>query len=133
MRICQQNEQAIATLSVFDRMKSNGIKPDRYAYQVCISSCLHIEKSAWIKAIELLRECDLVLPLGGNNGTIQANISMSIFSTAINICEKSGKSRLAINLYDEMHSRKNLPPTDVVTISSVVAACEQGDFDYCCC
>eukprot|EP00596_Hydrurales_sp_CCMP1899_P006984 CAMPEP_0119041706 /NCGR_PEP_ID=MMETSP1177-20130426/13105_1 /TAXON_ID=2985 /ORGANISM="Ochromonas sp, Strain CCMP1899" /LENGTH=379 /DNA_ID=CAMNT_0007007955 /DNA_START=184 /DNA_END=1324 /DNA_ORIENTATION=+ len=124
LRICQKNEETQATLNVFDSMKVAGVQPDRFAYQVAISSCLYMENCADSakKAISLLRECDKILPLNQLNGFVEAKISISIYSAAICVCERASQSKISIALYDEMIARNHLP--DLSTISSVVAACE---------
>jgi hypothetical protein len=107
-------------------MKQQGIQPDRYAYQIAISSCLYIESSAdsWKHSLSLLRECDAILPLDGNGGAVEGKVSLSIFSAVISVCERAGQGQVAIAIYELMARRRNLPVPDVQLVSSIVAACE---------
>jgi DYW family of nucleic acid deaminases len=79
---------------------------------------------SWQRAVALLEECDGLLPLDGSGGIFEAKLAVSIFSAAITACERAAQGRAAINLYDLMSERVNLPRPDLITISSVVAACE---------
>lgn len=107
-------------------MKVSGVEPDRFAYQVAISSCLHLEctTDSWQRAVALFKECDKILPLTGSGGIIDGKLAMSIFSVVISACERAAQGRVAIDLYDLMSQRANLPRPDLVTVSSIVAACE---------
>jgi pentatricopeptide repeat protein len=126
LRICQKSREATAALSVFDRMKQSGVKPDRFAYQVVISSCMYLESAtdSWQRAVALLQECDKLLPLTGTGGIMDGKLAMSIFSSAISACERAAQGQVALDLYDQMSQRVNLPLPDLITVSSIVAACE---------
>ena len=113
-------------MSVFDRMQKVGVQPDRFAYQIAISSCIYMESKteSWQKAVALLLECDRTLPLDGTGGSVEGKLAVSIFAAAISVCERAAQGRAALKLYDLMSQRKQLPRPDVVMISSIVAACE---------
>jgi len=102
-----------AALSLFRRMKEEGLTPDVQTYSSVISACE--ATGQWQRAIGILKSMT-------SDKTIPPN--KFCFNASIATCEKGGAWLEAVELYERM--RKHIRP-NFITVNSVLIALDKAD------
>lgn len=104
-----------AALSLFRRMKEEGLTPDAQTYSSVISACE--AAGQWQRAVGILKSmtCDERLPP-----------NKFCFNAAIAACEKGGAWLEAVELYERMRNHENHVRPNFITLNSVLIALDNA-------
>ena len=104
-----------AALSLFRRMKEEGLTPDAQTYSSVISACE--SAGQWQRAVGILKSmtCDERLPP-----------NKFCFNAAIAACEKGGAWLEAVELYERMRDHEHHVRPNFITLNSVLIALDNA-------
>jgi len=106
-----------AALSLFRRMREDGLNPDVQTYSSVISACE--AAGEWQRALGVLRT------MASTNGGIPPNLFC--FNAAIAACEKGGAWLEAVELYERMRSKGEMVRPNFITINSLCIALDKAE------
>ncbi len=104
-----------AALSLFRRMKEEGLKPDMQSYSSVISACE--AAGQWQRAIGVLR---------GMKSEENINPNLFCFNAAIAACEKGGAWLEAVELYERMQLQDSPVRPNFITMNSILIALDNA-------
>eukprot|EP01038_Epipyxis_sp_PR26KG_P004552 gene4552-6424_t len=112
---CAKSYNSSLASTIFNRMISLDIKPDKISYTSMIKTYANINQ--WSKAIEIINlmlQDDHVSP------------DLICYSSAISACAKSGRWKEAVSLLKDMKSRSPKISPDNILYNTVISACSKS-------